>query len=484
LTSDINPPSSLMLRCSFTYCLLVTLATGPLQAASQWSQFRGPNASGRHPQAHPPIHFGPGTNLVFKTALPPGASSPSIWDNRIFLTASEGSRLITLCLDTQDGKTLWSHHAPGERLEEFQSSESNPATATPATDGENVVSYFGSRGVFCFDLNGKVRWHHPMEPLAHVGGFGSGASPIIAGGLVLINRDAAVGSKLVALKLTTGEVAWETQRPELPSSYATPVLWDRGSEKEVVVAGSLQLRGYDLTSGEERWRVVGTPPVACTTPVVGNGMLFYGGWANGKAEARMEPFDRLAADFDKDADGFISKSEFAHHPRFGNFFPTFDMNRDDRISREDWDGVQSFLTLGENCLFAVRPGRGDLTAKIAWKQTRGLPYVPSPLFHDNRIYLVKDGGLVSCFDASTGEPIYLQERVGPTGTYYSSPVVARDHVYIASVDGKITVFQAGPKPAVVGRADLGERLVATPAIVGDSIYYRTQGHLWHFRSKG
>lgn len=261
------------------------------------------------------------------------------------------------------------------------------------------------------------------------------------------------------------------------------MLWDRGTEKEIVIGGSLQLRGYDLATGEERWRVAGTPPVACTTPVIGNGMLHYAGWANGKAEARLEPFDSVTTDLDKDADGFISRTEFAKHPRFGAFFPTFDLNRDDRVSREDWDGVQGFLSTGENSAFAVRPGRGDLTTKRAWKQNRGLPYVPSPLFYENHLYLVKDGGLVSCYDAETGEPVYVQERVGPTGTYYASPVAADGRIYIASVDGKITIFQSGPKPSVIAQTDLGERLVATPAIIGDSIYYRTQSHLWHFRSQ-
>jgi len=462
--------------------LVASTTTSSLHAASHWNQFRGPNASGVNPQAHPPIHFGPGTNQVFKTALAPGASSPSVWGDRVLLTTFEETRLKTVCLDARDGKNLWSHTAPGEKLEQFQSSESNPATATPATDGERMISYFGSRGVFCYDMEGKLLWHHAMEPLAHIGAFGSGASPIIAGGLVLVNRDAASGSKLVALKLTTGKIAWEAQRPELPSSYATPVIWDRGTEKEIVLAGSLQLRGYDLATGEQRWRVAGTPPVACTTPILGNGMLLYAGWANGKAEAQLEPFNRITADLDKDADGHLSKAEFARHARFGTFFPTFDLNRDDRITRDEWDGTQAFLSRGENSAFALRPGRGDLTDKLAWKQTRGLPYVPSPLFYENRIYLVKDGGMVSCYDADTGEPVYLQERVGPTGTYYSSPIAADGRIYMASVDGKITVFQTGPKPNVAAQTDLGERLVATPAIVGDSIYYRTQGHLWHFRT--
>jgi outer membrane protein assembly factor BamB len=446
-----------------------------------WSQFRGPNSSGVLDQASPPTHFGPGTNMTFAVPAPPGASSPALWGDRLFLTAFENGRLLTLCSEAKSGETLWQRIAPGEKLEIFQPSEGSPASATPATDGKHLISYFGSRGVICYDFEGKQLWQHAMEPLVHVGGFGSGTSPMIAGGLVLINRDAAAGSKLVALRVDTGEIAWESPRPELPSSYATPVLWHHGSEKEVVIAGSLQLRGYDLATGKERWRVVGTPPVACTTPVIGNnGVLYYAGWSNGKGEATLEPFDKVLKDFDQDYNGSLSPAEFKNH-RFGGFFSTFDMDADGKISRTDWEGVHAFLSAGENVLIAVRPGRGDLTkSHVLWKQTRGLPYVPSPLFYRGNIYVVKDGGLVSCFDAATGDPHYLQERLGPTGSYYSSPIAARDHIYIASVDGKITVLTTGKSPQVVNRADLNERLVASPALAGKSIFYRSEKHLWRF----
>jgi outer membrane protein assembly factor BamB len=452
--------------------------------SAEWAGFRGPNSSGVASEGNPPISFGAGTNLVFKADAPPGASSPCVWANRIFLTAQVGTHLQTLCLDANTGVILWTKVAPGDRLEAFHPSEGSPAASTPATDGQHVVSFFGSRGVFCYDLAGNEKWHYSAEPAAHIGAFGTGSSPLLANGLVLVNRDQAAGSKLLALKLETGEVAWEAARPELVSSYSTPVIWDHDGQLQVVVAGSLQLRSYDLKTGAEIWRVRGLPAVVCTTPVVGNGMLIFAGWSNGKAENALESFDQLLKDLDKNANGSVSEDEFKSHYKFPTFFVTFDADSNQKIERQEWEGVTEFLSKGENCLIAVRPGKGDITdANVLWKQTRGLPYVPSPLSYKGHVYLVKDGGLVSCFDAASGEPVYLQERLGSAGSYYSSPVAADNRIYMASVDGKITVIRSGANPEVIGRSDLAERLVTTPAIVGRSLFIRTATHLWRFQQK-
>ena len=134
-------------------------------------------------------------------------------------------------------------------------------------------------------------------------------------------------------------------------------------------------------------------------------------------------------------------------------------------------------------MIAVKPGgRGDFSAThVAWKYGRGLPYVPSPLFYDGRIYLVRDGGMVSSFDAETGKPFYAQERLGAIGSYYSSPVAADGRIYIASLPGKLTVVKAGgEKPEILHQADFGERIFATPVLVEDKLYLRTATKLWAF----
>lgn len=160
-------------------------------AEAWWPQFRGPNASGVSDTAKPPAEFGPGKNQLWKITVPAGASSPSVWGDRIFLTTFDGKTLATHCYARRDGKLLWKRPAPAEQLEEFHASEGSPASATPATDGNTVVSYFGSCGLVAYDFNGKELWQHKLPVIQSPGSFGSGGSPVLAGGLVLVNRDQA-----------------------------------------------------------------------------------------------------------------------------------------------------------------------------------------------------------------------------------------------------------------------------------------------------
>ena len=160
-----------------------------------------------------------------------------------------------------------------------------------------------------------------------------------------------------------------------------------------------------------------------------------------------------------------------------------DVDHDGKITKSDWDVALPRMAKGDNAMVAVKPGgRGDISrTHVAWKFTRGLPYVASPLFYDGRIYLIKDGGMLSCFDAKTGQPYYLQERLGADGAYYSSPVAADGRLYLASLAGKLTVVKAGgDKPEILHRSDFGDHILATPAIVGDSLYLRTKTKLYAF----
>ena len=151
----------------------------------------------------------------------------------------------------------------------------SPAASTPATDGKRVVSYFGSCGLVCYDVKGKELWRHKLPVAQTQGGFGSGTSPLIADGLVIVNRDQAKGCSLLAVDLKTGEQAWETQRPDVTQSFGTPIFWKNDGTDEVVMSGSLKLKGYDLKTGAERWTLGGMPSFTCTTPVLGDGMILF-----------------------------------------------------------------------------------------------------------------------------------------------------------------------------------------------------------------
>jgi outer membrane protein assembly factor BamB len=160
-----------------------------------------------------------------------------------------------------------------------------------------------------------------------------------------------------------------------------------------------------------------------------------------------------------------------------------DTNGDGKLMAEDLDTMKANMSKGENVLVAVKPGgKGELNAdNIAWKQTRGLPYVPSALFYEGRVYTVKDGGIISSYDAKTGATHYQQERLNALGNYYSSPVAAEGRIYVVSLDGKLTVVQAGgDMPKVLHRAEFGERISGTPALVGNAIYLRTATALYAF----
>lgn len=463
---------------AFVIGLLLPAST-VIGATHQWPQFRGLGGSGVAEQGNPPIHFGPGSNELWRVAVPSGASSPCVWGDFIFLTAFNEEKLETLCVDRQRGEIKWRQPAPAAQIEKFHPTEGSPASGTPATDGQFVVSYFGSCGLICHDFSGREKWRLELPTARQAADFGSGTSPIIAGSLVLLNRDQIKGSELLAVDLRSGRIVWRADRSDLNSSFSTPVVWQQKDHEEVVLPGYLEMRAYDLKSGSERWRVRGLPTGVCTTPVVGEGMLFFAGWSPGK-DSPMPTFDSIAAKEDADKDGVITYEEVSQGMK--NFFTSYDRNHDKRITREEWESFAAALARGDNSVFAVRPGgQGDITqTHVAWKQTRGLPYVPSPLYFRGNVYLVKDGGMVSCFNARTGEPVYQQERIGALGNYYASPVAADGRIYVASVNGVLSVLDAGETPQVLGRADFKERLVATPAIVDTKLYVRTADHLWGF----
>lgn len=463
-------------RTPFPGLFSLLLSTLAVVAGDAWPGFRGPNASGVSETARPPAKFGPGENQLWKSDVPGSPSSPCVWGDRIFLTTFANGKPEVRCLDRRDGRTLWSRPVPATRLEEFHPTEGSPAASTPVTDGERVVSYFGSFGLICHDFKGRELWRHTLPVAMTAGNFGSGTSPILAGELVILNRDLARGSSLLAVRLQDGTKVWETPRADAPTSYSTPVLHG----DELLVAGSLTLRGYDAKTGVQRWIVRGLSSYTCTTPVLGEGLIYYAGWAPGKADSPWPSWESTVSKDDKNHDGVISIDEFSMGPAW---FKAQDIDGNGKITREDWDAIGNQMKRGENVLLAIKPGgRGDVTdTHVAWKFARGLPYVPSPLCYQGRLYLVKDGGMMSSFDAKTGQPFYTQERLKAQGSYYASPVAADGRIIVASLDGKVSVVKAGgDAPEVLHAVDFKERIAATPALVGNQIFIRTASALYAF----
>jgi outer membrane protein assembly factor BamB len=470
-----------------------------------WPQFRGPDASGVSPEGKKlPVDFGPEKNVLWKTPLPPGHSSPSIWGGRLFLTSYDKSaqKLETLCLDRNSGRILWRRTAPTAKIEKF-TDYGSPAVATPAIDGRRVYVYFGSYGLLCYDLDGNEQWKKPL-PLAET--FqGNGTSPVVSGDLLLLNREFLPDPALMAVNNRTGQTAWKRAR-QLASlagpnnGYSTPVVWRHDGVEEVIVHSPTRVSAHDLKDGMERWSIR-TSSSACTTPVIGDGLLFVVGYWVGTEPGESDPmltFDDLLKRADKNQDGQISGAEFPddldvfRRPEVPGtelklkvLFGGIDANSDGQVSQMEWDKfLQDYRKLSvqlENGLLAIKPGgKGDVTAThVLWREKKALPEVPSPLHYRERIYLVRDGGIVSCLEAKTGRLVY-RGRLGPRGAYFASPVAGDGKVYAASRDGVVVVFAAGDELKVLARNDLSESIAATPAPVGGKLYVRTEKHLYCF----
>ena len=460
--------------------LLPILIATQTEAAPAWPQFRGPNCTGVSTDAKPPQKFGPDENVLWQIDLPYAPSSPCIWGDHIFVTTYDQGKLQVRDYRRSDGENAWARGFTVPVLEEFHPTEGSPAASTPATDGQRVVSYFGSFGLVCQLFDGRELWSASMPPARTAGGFGSGTSPIIVGNKVILTRDQQGNCWIAAFDLNTGKKLWETARPGVPTSYSTPVVWKKENRTDIIVAGSLNLKAYNPDNGEERWTVRGLPSFTCTTPAITDDMIYFAGWSPGKSDSPWPTWSSFLEKFDKNKDGKISPEEFGEERAW---FRSQDVDNDGMITTNDWKQIETLMEKGQNAMLAIKPGgEGDVTDKnVAWKATRGLPYVPSPLFYDGNVYIIKDGGMLSCFDAKTGEPRYTQERIDATGSYYASPVAADGRIFLASMNGRVTVVKAGgDKPEILHHADFKERIPATMALIQDKIYLRTQTKLYAF----
>jgi outer membrane protein assembly factor BamB len=271
------------------------------------------------------------------------------------------------------------------------------------------------------------------------------------------------------------------------SSFSTPAIWDTPEGKQIVAPGFKRLIGYDLKTGDEKWFVEGMPSAPCTTPLTHEGELYFAGWSPGdpseEAEFKMPTYDDFLKEGDADKDGVLSKEE-SLKTSMKDFFDSSDANKDGMYTREESEQLKKFMEASRNSAFVLKPGgMGDVTdSHMLWKQTSGLPYVASAIVYRDQFVMVKDGGIVTAYDPKTGKRLY-QKRIAESGNYYASPVAANGHIYFTSLpDGVVTVLKAGSNPpeVVAKNPPLGEKVAATPAIAGDTLYVRTAGHLFAF----
>jgi outer membrane protein assembly factor BamB len=470
-----------------------------------WNQFRGPNGQGNAPDVHVPATFGPTDHLRWKVEAPPGHSSPVLWGDHLFFTAAEaasGKTLSTLAYDRRDGRLLWRQSVEADTAGSFHPLNS-PASSTPAVDAERVYAYFGTYGVLCFDHAGAKVWERRFTPPKSK--YGAATSPVLYGDTVILVLDSDDGaSRLLALKRATGETAWERPRSLFASGWSTPMLFRHGDVEELVVLGSKRLTAYDPRDGAERWFAGGFCNETVGVPVEGDGMVFAGAAAlGGRGDEKLDAastWKLTLAEFDKNHDGRIQRSEMTDgfafiqrpelpkdNPGYGlpikdmdHLLRIFDHNKDGEITEDEWmTAMASFAASSSPAFAAFRAGATNdaRSAHLAWEIHRGVPESASVLFAGGRLYMLRDGGLLTCLNPSNGAEIY-RERIGATGQYIASPILAGDKLLAASVPGVVTVIAPGDTLRVLASNPFNEPIYATPAAAHDTLYIRTASHLY------
>lgn len=478
---------------SILLCLIATSTFGD-EASGNWPGFRGPQFNGIAPEAKPPITWSESENIKWKVELPGrGSGSPIVWGDRIYLQAAiktdrtgdaqpptalrfstksflltsgrtdqllaqaetppadppadqgdnrerrgEGRRgrrggggfgiespnnvhqFVVVCLDRNTGETIWQEVATEAIPHEGHHGTASFASSTPVTDGKNLYVSFGSRGIYSYDMDGKLRWKKDLGIMRTRNMFGEGSSPALHGDTVVINWDHEGQSFITALDANTGQEKWKVDRDE-ETTWNTPLILEHDGKTQVIVNGMNRARSYDLETGEIIWECGGQAMGAIPCPVVYNGLAFCMTGHRGAA------------------------------------------------------------------LYAIPlSARGDITDsdQIAWTLDKDTPYVPSPLLYGDHLYFTKsNNGVISCYQAETGEQIFKAQRIPGIDMIYASPVGADGRLYIAGRNGATAVAKHGNEFEVLATNQLDEPIDATPALVGNEIFIRGEKSLYCIAEK-
>jgi outer membrane protein assembly factor BamB len=405
-----------------------------------WAQWRGPHATGASKVATPPLQWSETKNIRWKKEIPGrGSGSPVIWGDRIFLLTAVpvdaaaaapvprggtpgAHRYTVMALDRTTGNVVWQHVAKEEAPHEGTHQEFGTyASSSAVTDGQHVIASFESRGIYAYDLNGKLVWQKDLGDKTMRNQFGEGTTPALHGNTVVVVWDHQGESFVVALDKRTGEERWRAARDEI-DSWATPLIVEHAGRAQVITSGMKQVRSYDLETGKVLWYGDGLTMNPIPSPVHANGLV-------------------------------ILTSGFR-----GNDLQAIKL-------AEAKDNVTG-------------------TPSVAWTLDRDTPYVPSPLLYDNILYLLKsNNGILSAFDATTGKPHYQVQRLEEVPNVFASPVAAAGRIYIAGQQGATTVVKAGPTFEVLATNKLDDGFNASPALVDDAIFLRGSKYLYCIAGK-
>lgn len=430
-------------------CVLTVVLALP--ALANWPTWRGPHRDGTAPQANPPLEWSESQNLKWKVSIPgKGSSTPIIWGDKVFiLTAimtekkeavattpppaepqaggrrrgfgrsekpTDVHQFTVLCLDRKTGKTLWERVATNTVPHEGHHQDHGFASASPVTDGEVLLAYFGSRGLYCYDLNGNLKWSKDFGDMITRNSFGEGTSPALHGNTVVINWDDETdGDFIVALDKNTGRELWKKTRNE-PTTWSTPLIIEHEGKVQAIVSGSGRIRAYELATGKELWECGGLGSNPIPTPVATKDTVYV-------MSGHREP--KLLA-----------------------------------------------IALG-------RTGDLTGTDAVRWSLNRGTPYVPSPVLVGDSLYFISGNtGKLSSYDAKTGQPHYEMEQVeGIFGTY-ASLVATKDRIYLLGREGKCVALKPGPKLEILATNKLDDRTDASLAVTDKELFIRGHENLY------
>jgi outer membrane protein assembly factor BamB len=432
------------------YISLVIAGFGSrVQGEVNWPQFRGTGAMGIAENRALPEEWDQGRNVSWKVPVEGmGWSCPSVWGDRVFLTTAVSAGEIekikeglyfggerpaskdihewrVICLDLKTGKTLWSRTVDRGIPPHARHLKNSYASETPITDGERVYAYFGNVGLFTFDMDGNRLWEHRWKPVKTRHGWGTAASPCLHKDRIYVINDNDEQSFLTALDKKTGAVIWSKDRDE-PSNWSPPFVWENSLRSEIITPGTGRTRSYDL-DGNVLWTLRGLSSITVPSPFAEDDRLYL---CSGYVGDKRKP------------------------------------------------------------LFAITPGaKGDITLGseetrnrfIAWCQKKAAPYMPTPVLYRDRIYVLLDRGLLSCYEAKTGRVIYDRERLGRSAQFTASPLAYNGRIFCFGERGETVVVEAGDSFKMLGRNELGDLIMATPAIAGDCLLIRTVRHLYCIR---
>jgi len=474
----------MLLRCAAVFLSLGSGGVAAIQ--SDWSRFRGPNGTGVADVDGLPVELDRDENLAWRTALPPGHSSPVLSDTLVFLTAFEGDELLTFAIERESGAVAWKRALP--RVFDCRIDQrNNRASPTPAVDGDLVVVFFQDFGLAAYDHEGGERWRHALGPFDNV--YGMGASPILVGGAVVLACDQNVDSFLLALSKKDGSLLWRKARPWAKSGHCTPVLHEDGERPQLILPGSFYLDGYDLETGERTWWVKGLSFEMKSVPVLHEGVVYingYGSPLNDPGQQVVMPdFADVIGERDADDDGRVSKDEMPPG-KAAAWFEFVDLDRSGALDSGEWTYLQDALA-SHNGMLAIRAGgAGDRTKEgLVWSYHRSVPQLPSPLIYDGVLYMLGDqGGLVTTFRPASGEVLARGRVKGAEDAFYAAPVAGDGKVYLVGESGRLAVLPAGGSLEPLAVSELGERCYATPALAEGCLYQRTEAALYCFVGDG